>query len=520
MFKRVFLFAISVLCLISIYPDSLYARRSHLSHTSINYDSLLYKIEAGEELISAQGNILVRNNGDTRNLAHLNDISRYYRGPEGIYWLALDLELAIKEGYIDFYRDIGSFDSTQLNKLSDSFRESLGLNKAYFGWEKFFRLRNKLLPNPRKYSGNEGLIHLAFEGDVGSLVNLYDAFSYKAEELGWQRLNCSLSKIKRAKQLFEKHSVDITLEEYGDLEGLELLAERAGIDNPEIVYYSRHEFEGYDSELFGWETVDNSSSDSNISSSSSILDPLNSRLDELNLRNTNSYYINTIGLNNVRYLLQTSDKAIDIIANFALIDDYIREVYRIYGSDAQGLSTTDRLVYRDCLNSIDSSVKRILECINADLLSVARDDSSLSSLSLEAQADMLLAMEVLLNFKDQNLIESDSVGRSSHMHDRSYLFSALGMDCNDIILTMHDEETGRHEECIRWKIRRSNSDEGSIYLLLERKRNTHKAFLTLGSPAIDNVYVALGKHPHYGFNLKVPELESEASFKWLVRVFY
>ena len=517
MFKRTILLAISILCLLSIYPNNIYARRSRLSYAVLDYESLIYKIEIGRELISVEGNILVYGCGAQRNLAHLNDIPRYYSGSEGIYWLALDLELAIKEGYIDFYRDINSFDITQLNKLSDSFKESLGLNKAYFGCEKFLNLRSKVYTNPENYRGNEGLIRLAFEGDVGSLTQLYDAFDYKAEELNWERLNGSLSKLKRAKQLFEKHSLDAALEEYGGLEGLSLLAERASIDDLRIVYYTRNEFEGYDPELFGWEITE----DSNSSNSSSIPDSLSSRLDELHLSNTNSYYINTIGLENVRYLLQASEKAVDIIANFAVIDDYIKRVYTVYGSNAQGSSDLDKRLYKDCLNSIDSSVKRILEHINADIIGAAREDSSLASLTLEAQADLLLTLEVLSSFKGQTLIRDDRSITGRHKNNRSYLFYPVaGMDCDQIVLTLHDEETSGHEECIRWKMRKGDSDESSVYFLLERKRRTHEVFLTLGSPAIDRVYVALGKHPHYGFMFNVPELNSEANFKWLVRIFY
>ncbi len=127
-------------------------RRSKVSAAGFNYQSLIGMIERGEELIPRTpevDNILVYSpESGVRNLVCLNAIPLYYRGPQALYWLALDLELAIKEGYIAWQGEFSVFDTGKLNELSDEFLGKLGAQRTVMPYWVFLNLRRELKDVP------------------------------------------------------------------------------------------------------------------------------------------------------------------------------------------------------------------------------------------------------------------------------------------------------------------------------------------------------------------------------------
>lgn len=123
-------------------------RRLKTPPAGFNYQRLISAIEKGEELIPripGADNIFVYSpEGGWRNLVCLNAIPFYYTGPDALYLLALDLELAIKEGYIAWEEEFSVFNTEKLNGLSDEFLGKLGAERTIVPYWVFLNLRTKI----------------------------------------------------------------------------------------------------------------------------------------------------------------------------------------------------------------------------------------------------------------------------------------------------------------------------------------------------------------------------------------
>jgi transcriptional regulator with XRE-family HTH domain len=223
---------------------------------SYTYDTLAKAIEQGKKLIPPEGKQVVDVRGvGRRNLKNLNNIDKYYRGREALFYLACDLEQAIKKGYIEISDAKNGVDVKKLSQaLSKEFKKRQAMIGQFLDWQDFFRIKQKLgkqksLSSPAKYKymWNEGLIKLAVEENISEVKYLFYAFG---DKYGWSFMNFSLRDLEKAKKIFEKDP-----NYYIGNEGLIELAKEANIDSIKGLFSSREYLPNYEQSIHNWTAV-------------------------------------------------------------------------------------------------------------------------------------------------------------------------------------------------------------------------------------------------------------------------
>lgn len=470
------------------------------SQSPFTYKSLIEAIEMCEKLVP-DGDIWVSSPIGNRNLRSLNNISSYYQGRDALYYLAMDLELAIKNGFIPWQGSLRRFDTFYLNRLSPEFRSKLKAQKVYFSWRRFFELKREINANSDKYRRNEGLVRLGFEVGVNKLSDLYDTFYLEAQELGWKRLDVTLEKLQKAKKIFETNPV-----KYRGYEGMRNLATASNIDNPRIIYYARNEFQGYIQDDFNWRE--------NVISRKEW-DMLEGRLKDAGLNITVGGMLRKVDEETLIALMEATSNWGDYLLNYCIIDALADSVSTMFGTGARNVSLIDRIVYGEFLEAIDGEMKRILKEINDLIIEaiIEAPRAKIEKITFQAQRDLSIMLEILNNYKEGRLQEITFEEILPEIHH----FYLENPEIKAIHLVLHEEETPSHEMGIRWRFWKQEGE--SLAFRLDKIRGEKTINLEIQSPALESIYEIVREKGKYHFKLNVPDIGSGV-FKMLVRIFY
>ncbi len=465
---------------------------------NISYQDLLRTIERGERIIHESGNIFVTcpETGVTRNLKHLNSITANYNGPDALYYLAMDLELAIRNGYIPMN---GVFETNRLNRLPNSFIEKLGAHPTAVAWQTFFNWRNKIEADMDTYYANEGQLSFALEVGVENIERLYEVFG---DRYGWDKLySLTLSSLKRAIDLFNAQP-DTYIGKDGQLK----LAQAAHIREPSVLYYLRDKMAGYSDGKFKW--TENILSAHKEREAQSMLLQIKELAGQKNI-DFKSLDLSGVDLYRLFLIKNSRQDWESIVEDYLRINLLIADCCRAYGTQARNVSDTDTMVYREALETAEGRIKGYMhEINNATLEFLTNSPVEFSETGLRAREDLLTLLQVLSSYKNGTLREIP--GRSIIFHK----FEASRFGCKSIELTLDEEETDIVQAGITWKI--VKNDNSVITFKLSRDPQSQLIYLKIDSSALNEVFQAVGKKDIGHFL----HFDDKNIYKLLIRIFY